>query len=266
MSETQEEVAAAEAYEGLHVPAIFQQWAPKMSQAAKIQHGHRVLDVACGTGALARQLRPDVGEKGSIVGLDPGAGMLAVARKLAPEIEWQQGVAESLPFENASFDAVVCQFGLMFFQDRQLALREMCRVLSPGGRLAIAVWDSLENSDVFREEVALLERLAGREAADALRAPFVLGNREKLLELFVSSELDAVSIETHSGTARFPNVQTIVEADLRGWLPLMGVNLSEELISTILSESHEVLKSYVKGDGTVEFKAPAHIVSARRAR
>jgi SAM-dependent methyltransferase len=260
---TEEEIAAAEAYENLHVTALFQQWAPQMADAARIQPGHRVLDVACGTGVLARQILPIVGDSGSVAGLDASVGMLTVANQLSPSIDWQHGVAESLPFDDGLFDAVVCQFGLMFFQDRLAALREMLRVLAPAGWLSIAVWESLENSEAYREEVELLERHAGREAADALRAPFALGSRDELSGLFHDVGMDSALIETNRGTARFPSVRMMVEADLRGWLPLMGVNLSESLIETILSNSEEALSQYVRKDGTVEFEAPALIVCGR---
>jgi ubiquinone/menaquinone biosynthesis C-methylase UbiE len=100
--------------------------------------------------------------------------MLEVAKQLAPRVEWRQGVAESLPFADQAFDAVVSQFGLMFFVDRREALRQVLRVLRPGGRLAIAVWDSLDSIPAYADEVALLERLAGTPAAKALRAPFLL--------------------------------------------------------------------------------------------
>lgn len=265
MVATREEIDAAEAYESLFVPAVFQQWAPQMVAAAHIQPGHRVLDVACGTGALARQILSVVGESGSVSGLDAGAGMLAVADRLAPTIDWHQGLAESLPYADGSFDAVVCQFGLMFFPDRIAALQEMSRVLVPDGWLAVAVWDSLENSDGYREEVELLRRIAGEEAADALRAPFVLGNRDEVSRLFQDAGLDSPGVETHRGRAQFPSVRTMVEADLRGWLPLMGVNLSEELIETILKEAETTLAGYVNQDGTVEFEAPAHIIRAMRS-
>ena len=266
MIATEEEIAAAEAYENLHVTALFQQWAPQMADAARIQPGHRVLDVACGTGVFARQILPIVGDSGSVAGLDASAGMLTVANQLSPSIDWQHGVAESLPFDDGLFDAVVCQFGLMFIQDRLAALREMLRVLVPAGWLSIAVWESLENSDAYREEVELLKRLAGREAADALRAAFALGSCDELLGLFHDLGVDSALIETHRGTARFPSVRTMVEGDLRGWLPLMGVNLNEELIETILSKSEEALSQYVRKDGRVEFEAPAHIVCGRHAR
>ena len=126
-----------------------------------------------------------------------------------------RGAAESLPFPDQSFDAVVSQFGLMFFMDRRQALREMLRVLAPGGRLVVAVWDSLETMPAYAAEVALLEQTAGRQAADALRAPFVLGNRQHLATLFSEAGVDSPEITTHHGTAQFPSIRTMVEADLR---------------------------------------------------
>jgi ubiquinone/menaquinone biosynthesis C-methylase UbiE len=262
---SKEEIAAAKAYNELHVPALFRQWAPLVVEAACIQPGQRVLDVACGTGVLTQHIASAVGKHGFVAGLDAGRGMLAVARELSPSIEWQEGIAESLPYDDISFDAVVSQFGLMFFHDRRAALQEMLRILVPGGWMAVAVWESLENSEAYPVVVGLLERLAGDEAADALRAPFVLGNRDELSALFRDAGVESVTVTTHHGTAKFPTIRTMVEADLRGWLPLMGVNLKEDLIQTILRESEKSLAEYVKSDGTVEFDAPAHIVCGRRS-
>ena len=191
--------------------------------------------------------------------------MLAVAKELGPGIEWREGVAESLPYPPASFDAVVSQFGMMFFTDCRQALREMLRVLKPGGRLAVAVWESLENSDAYAVEVALLERLAGKAAADALRAPFVLGDKPGLATLFAGAGVGSVSIETYEGTARFPSIRSMVEADLRGWLPVMGVVLAEETIEAVLNEAESVLAEYVTADGQVVFRSPAHIVTGGAA-
>jgi SAM-dependent methyltransferase len=256
-----DQIAGARAYEALHVPALFRQWCPRVLDAAGVAIGHRVLDVACGTGVLAREAAVRVGSPGLVTGVDPGRGMLTVAKELAPHIEWQDGTAESLPFPDRSFDAVVSQFGLMFFTDRTQALREMIRVLKPGGRLTVAVWDSLEKSDAFPVEVELIERLAGQAAADALRAPFALGDRDTLIGLFENSEVTSVDIETHNGTARFPNVRTMIEADLRGWLPIMGVLLKEEQIEGILKAAEIALAEYVNEDGCVVFNAPAQIVT-----
>lgn len=261
---SQNEITAAKAYEALHVPALFQQFSPWVISAANIQPGQRVLDVACGTGVLARQVATRVGNDGFVAGLDATPGMLAVAQQLAPSIDWRQGLAESLPYEDHSFDAVVSQFGLMFFQDRTAAIKEMLRVLVAGGRLAVAVWESLERSAAYPDVVALLDRLAGQAAADALRAPFVLGDREELSRLFSDAGADSVEVTTQCGIARFPNIRTMVEADLRGWLPVTGVNLTESHIETILHEAEQVLAPFVTAKGTVEFEAPAHIITGRK--
>lgn len=259
-----DQVAGARAYEALHVPALFRQWCSPVLDAAGVQPGDRVLDVACGTGILAREAALRVGASGSVAGVDPGRGMLAVARELGPGIEWKEGVAESLPYPDAGFDAVVSQFGMMFFSDRQCALREMLRVAAPGGRLAVAVWEALERSEAYPIEVELLERLAGRPAADALRAPFVLGDPAELEALLRRAGVGSVAVETRRGTARFPSIRTMVEADLRGWLPVMGVELEEELIERILAEAEGALRQFVTRDGSVEFEAPAHIVTGRK--
>lgn len=262
----EDQIAAAEAYEGLHVPALFRQWAEPVLDAARIQPGHRVLDVACGTGVLAREAATRVGSRGFVAGVDPAPGMLVVAERIAPTVEWRRGTAESLPYPDEAFDAVVCQFGLMFFDDHRESLREMLRVLSPGGTLTVAVLDMLENSAAYPEEVDLLQRLAGQDAADALRAPFVLGDPDELTALFDGAGATSISIRTRTGTARFPAVRTMVEADLRGWLPVMGVVLEEEQIQEILTEAESVLREYVTTDGQVVFDLPAHIVTGSRDR
>jgi len=259
-----EQISAATAYETLHVPAIFAEWAEPVLNDARVGTGQNVLDVACGTGVLARAAFQRVGVAGTVAGLDPSPGMLAVAEEIKADVNWKRGTAESLPFAEASFDAVVSQFGLMFFADRAQAIREMIRVLVPSGRVAVAVWDSLENSPAYSLEVDLLQRLVGQPAADALRAPFVMGERAELAALFERSGIDSVEIATRTGTARFPSIRTMVEADLRGWLPVMGVELTEDQIERVLREAEGVLAGFVESSGQVVFDSPAHIVTWRK--
>jgi SAM-dependent methyltransferase len=266
MSETnlQTLVAAANVYETLFVPALFGQWAGKVADAAQIRPGQRVLDVACGTGILGREVATRVRSSGYVVGVDPNPGMIAVAKQLAPGVEWREGTAEALPFPDQTFDAVVSQFGIMFFTDRCQALREMLRVLAPEGGMAIAVWDSLDNIPAYSSEVALLEQIAGQQAADALRAPFELGDKKILAALFADCGVVSAEITTHHGVAQFPNIRTMVEADLRGWLPVMGVFLTEDQIDSILFEADHVLNPFTIADGRVNFQLSAHIVVARK--
>jgi ubiquinone/menaquinone biosynthesis C-methylase UbiE len=256
---------AANAYEQLFVPALFAQWAPKVADAAQIKPGQRVLDVACGTGVLAREAYKRVGPSGNVAGVDPIAGMIELAKQLSPDIEWRQGTAESLPFADGSFEAVVSQFGLMFFRDKVQAIREMIRVLTSGGRLAVAVWDSLDNIPAYAAVDKLLQQTAGDQAADALQAPFVLGDRNELTKLFSKAGAESFEVTTHLGTAHFPSIRIMVEADLRGWLPVVGVNLSEDQISHILNEAEHALRSYAAADGQVTFDSSAHIVTVNKS-
>jgi SAM-dependent methyltransferase len=261
-------VDAATAYEEIFVPALFAQWAPRVADAAALAPGQRVLDVACGTGVLAREAVRRVGATGHVAGLDLTPGMLAVARRVAPSVDLREGAADALPWPDASFDAVVSQFGLMFFPDRERALREMLRVLVPGGRLAVAVWGALADTPAFADEVAVIERLGGPDgpaAAAAMRAPFVLGDPAALQALFERAGVSEPAVAVREGTGAFSSIKTLVEADLRGWLPLIGIVLDEDVIARILAACETELARYVTPDGTVQFATPALIATGRKA-
>ena len=131
--------SAADVYEEFFVPALFLEPARLVARAGQIRPGQLVLDVACGTGVLARQIAQESGPD-CVIGIDRNEGMLSVARRLAPAISWQTGLAETLPFADSVFDRVVSQFGLMFFDDPTKALREMRRVVKTDGRMVVAVW------------------------------------------------------------------------------------------------------------------------------
>jgi SAM-dependent methyltransferase len=256
-------VAAAEAYESLFVPALFGAWAPKVADAAALAAGERVLDVACGTGVVAREAARRCGVTGSVAGLDLGAGMIAVARSLAPGVDFREGNALALPWPDAAFDVVVCQFGLMFFGDRERAVREMARVLRPGGRLAVAVWAAIEANTAYAEEAVLVERLAGAAAAQAIRAPYALADTAELSRLLASAGLSSIEITTHTSEARFPSVRAMIEADVRGWLPLMGVTLPDATVEAIMGEAEVALARHVVADGSMRFELAAHIATAQ---
>ncbi|MGR8919042.1 MAG: class I SAM-dependent methyltransferase [Gammaproteobacteria bacterium] len=255
-------IAAARAYDELFVPAMFRQFAPLILDAVDLEAGDSLLDVACGTGVVAIAGAEHGASR--VCGLDLSPGMVAVARDKAPALEWQQGDAAALPYDDATFDVVVCQFGLMFFPDRAGAIGEMLRVLKPGGRIGIAVWAGLEHNPAFAAEVEVLERIAGATAADALRAPFALGDRGDFEALLDRSELAGCNVDTRAVRADFPSLRSLVEADLRGWLPVMGVNLPEDTIGAVLVEALEVMAGFVDHDGHARFPVAAHLATATR--
>lgn len=258
---TRQSIDAATAYERLFVPAEFQQWAPRVAGAARVGPGHRVLDVACGTGVLSREVAARAGPSGFVTGFDLDPGMLAIASRVSPGIRWCRGSAESLPFTNAAFDSVVSQFGLMFFPDRLQALREMLRIAAPGGCLAVAVWDTLERTPAYLALVGLLDRFAEGQVSNALRAPFALGDPQTLADLFDAAGMPAATIATVVGTGRFPDIRAMVEAELKGWMPVVGINLSQDDIDRLVDQAQAALEPFTMPDGTVRFDSPAHIVT-----
>jgi SAM-dependent methyltransferase len=254
--------SAAEVYEAFFVPALFAPWAPRVADAARLAPGDKVLDVACGTGVLAREALRRVTPGGAAVGLDRNEGMLAVARRASPAVEWRQGTAEALPFPDGAFDAVVSQFGLMFFTDRVAALGEMGRVLRPGGRLAVAVWDALDRSPGYAAMAALLQRLFGSRVADELRAPFALGDPAVLRSLFAQAGIPDVAVRAVEGTARFPSLEAWVRTDVKGWT--LADLIDDAQHRTLQREAERELGCFVGPDGTVAFPVPACLATATR--
>src|SRR5215218_3582051 len=168
----QVEAEAAEFYEANLVPALMSPWAVATATAAGVRPGDRVLDVACGTGVATRAASALAGPGSRVVGFDLNHGMLAVARRIRGDLEWRQGDAASMPFPDADYDRVLCQFGLMFMPDRAKALREMRRVLAAGGGFGLAVWGPIETSPPYARQAEIAERLVGDGAAAIVRAPF----------------------------------------------------------------------------------------------
>jgi ubiquinone/menaquinone biosynthesis C-methylase UbiE len=253
---------AAEIYESCFVPAIFGAWTGPVADAAGIRTGNKVLDVGCGTGVLAREALKRVGPDGQVVGLDLNEGMLAVAARTEPKIEWRQGNAASLPFEDARFDVVVSQFALMYFPDRTAALSEMWRTLAPGGRLAIASWAAIDHARAYQILVDILARQCGREAADVLAAPFILGDQPELAKLFVDSGISGATVTLHEGSIHFPSVKEFIRIEVKG-SPLADM-LSDNVMETLAAESESALAEFVVPSGEIIVPMDAHIVTATK--
>jgi SAM-dependent methyltransferase len=262
---TLEEVRSpAEIYDAHFVPALFAQWGPIVAAEAEVQNGDRVLDVACGTGALTLAAAEIAGLSGSVVGLDANPEMLAVARRKPAQIEWLEGTAEALPLPDNSFDAVVSQFGFMFFQDKPKALAEMMRVLKPGGRLVVAVCDAVENSPGYGTFALLLDRLFGKEVGDAFRAPFSLGDAGRLHEICNEAGVAGAEVVQRNGKVRFKSIDALVSAERACAWTLGGV-LTDEQFERLLKEAETALRRFVIDGGTIEFDMPSLIIKARKS-
>lgn len=201
-----------ELYERDLVPTIFAPWAEDLVALAAVGPGERVLDVACGTGVVARCAARRVGPAGQVVGLDLNVAMLGVARALpaaaGTAVEWREGNATAIPFPDGAFDVVLCQQGLQYFPDRAAGLREMRRVLAPGGRVALGVWRPIEHSPGF---AALAEGLAQHVAPGLLDGPFGLGDADELGTLLREAGFQDVKIRPAMKLLRFPSVETFLQ-------------------------------------------------------
>ena len=246
----------AEVYDELFVPALFGPWGEALCDRAEIGPGHVVLDVACGTGVCALAAARRVGAGGRVVGLDANPEMLAVARRKASPVEWREGRAENLPFPDGIFDRVVSQFGFMFFEDQPGALGEMLRVLRPGGRVVVAVCDGLDHSPGYAVLTELLHRLFGAEVAEAFRAPFALGDRDRLRAIARAADVGAFEVLRVDGTVRFASIEALVSAE-RACVWTLGGLLDDKQLTRLLDAAEESLAPFATEDGAVAFGMPA---------
>jgi cob(I)alamin adenosyltransferase len=258
MSDT-EALQAAQIYDLFLYPGLYGAWTDIIADKAQLEPGDKVLDVACGTGALTRAVAERVGPQGSVTGLDMDPAMLAVAAHEAPALEWRLSRAEDLPFGNGVFNAVVSHFALVYFDARRDALREMYRVLRPGGRLVVAVWDDYRNSPAQAALIELLARAAGDEAASALKTPFALGSRDLLRGAFDGAGILSTEIETLDSELRFSSIRAWVETELRAWTGLKIV-AGDSSFETLLDSADSELAVFADETGKVSFNLQAHIV------
>ena len=260
----------AESYENLMVPGLFAPWASHLIQSANPQPGERILDVACGTGIVARQIAGRVGSQGTVIGLDLDPEKIAVARAAAEReglaIEWHAGPAERLPFSDGNFDLILCQFGLMFFTDRHAALMEMHRVLRSDGRLALSVWQGLDRHPFYQTLHEVSSRRLGESSVGAV---FSLGDSDELRTLLADAGFHDIEIEPRSITVRYPDAQEFLawESDVDPARTPALQDLDAESQQVILDSLHQEMQTplheVMEGDEIV-MPSHAHMALARR--
>jgi len=251
-------------YEKVMVPAVFAPFANVLIDLARPKPGENVLDAACGTGVVARTVARRLGGKGRIVGLDFDPLMLEVARSLAPELEWHQGNLEKPPFGDQSFDLVLCQQGLQFLPDRGAVLREMHRVLRPGGRVTLAIWSDLAKSP---GQAALFQALGQSLGKDMSKPPpWSLTDPAEIEALVAAAGFVNVAITTITMSARFPSARRFVETVIEG-----SSKLTRQLLAQIPADRKTAMIDEVAGQlhgyetaAGLELPHESHLVVGKR--
>lgn len=255
-----------ESYELYKVPRLFGPVARFFLASVPLRAGGRVLDVACGTGIVARLAAPRVAPSGRVVGLDLNDGMLEVARAHDPKdgvpIEWKQGNAAALPFEDATFDVVLCQQGLQFFPDKARALQEIYRVLVPGGTAAFNVWGKASRYNAVLAEA--LTRYHDANTANRSLAPFALADPQAVRTLVMDAGFSKIEMRTAVVTRRVQPSQEWLIQDTAG-MPYAAVidGMDSAARAAMVREIGAKLKGFWDGDS---FAVPTdvHLVYAQK--
>jgi SAM-dependent methyltransferase len=265
-------VNPADLYETYFVPGMFRPLTRAVLPLAGVKEGERVLDLACGTGIVARQLAPVVGASGRLVALDLRQAMLDVASKLTvpygAAIEWTQGDATRLHLGSDAFDVVICQQGLQFFPDRPAALSEVKRVLRDDGRVVLALWDALEKQSMWREvlEVELRHFAAlGVPAADAV-TPFSLNDEDKVRALLEGAGLRDVTIAHETIEADFA-AEGLVAISAKAYAAVMPQIAKDPVafqayVDAVVRDADDIVKRFTT-DGRARFPMQTLLVTAR---
>lgn len=259
---------ASEAYEQYLVPPIFAPWADRLIETSDVYDGDRVLDVACGTGIVARRAASRVGTSGSVVGIDINEGMLAVAEETAtgiqPSIEWRQGDATDLPFSDEQFDVVCCQQSLQFFDDPVAAVKEMQRVLAPSGCVALSVWRPLDYQPAYVALAEALERYIGGEAGNMMRSPFPAWDGEDLRTLIRDARFRDMSVTIEISSVRYPSVEEFVRREAASSPLAEPIAATErEVQEKLVREVEDSLNEYIDDEGIVS-PMESYVVTAER--
>ena len=256
----------ARLYESHLVPLIFQPYADDLARRIAALGAKDVLEIAAGTGVVTRALAALPGDL-AIVATDLNPAMLDEAARIgtARPVRWQAADAMALPFEDASFDVVACQFGAMFFPDKAKAFAEARRVLRPGGTFVFNVWDRIEANDFADTVTAALAPLFPDDPPRFLaRTPHGHHDVEVLARALAAGgftatpTIDTVAARSRAATARIPAVAYCQGTPLRSEIEARGPGR--------LDEATEAATAAIErrfGPGPVDGRIQAHVIAVR---
>jgi len=254
-----------EMYERWLVGPLFKPWAEMTFDRLALSPGDRVLDIACGTGIVARVARERLGDAGYVLGVDVSPHMLAVARSAAPSIDWREGNANALPLRaGEQFDVVVCQQGLQFFPDKAAAAGEMRRALATGGRIAVATWRSDEEIPFFRE----LRSVAERHLGAIMDQRYSFGDATALEALLRNAGFQNVQSSSLSRTIRFDDGAVFLRLNTMAFIGMSAAGKSmddqerKRVVEAIVAESAPVLQRYSDSSG-IAFEVSTNLAIAK---
>ena len=255
----------AKFYDEYIVPLIFEPYAEDLARRLATRRLARVLEIAAGTGVVTRRLASLLPEDVSIVATDLNQPMLDLASEVgtARPVEWRQADAMQLPFEDGSFDAVVCQFGVMFFPDKSKAFAEARRVLRSGGVLQFNVWDRIEENEFADVITTELESIFPDDPPRFLaRTPHGYHDIATIQQdlrsggFVTTPYVDTIAARSIAGSARIPALAYCQGTPLR--------NEIEARDKSRLGEATDIAENAIArkfGRGQVAGKIQAHVVS-----
>ncbi len=254
---------AAQTYEAQKVPSMFRPLAEATLAQVEVRAGDRVLDVACGTGIMARLASAKVGPSGRVVGVDLNASMIEVARAVATNsnLEWREGDATALPFDDGNFDLVFCQQGLQFFPDKPGALREMQRVLDTGGRAVLTVWS--EASLLFAALGEALTRHISAELATRAVAPFAFRDGKVIEGLLADAGFRHIDMHAVTVVRRIGPITRSLPLEIAG-SPIGAEFASSDMSAqgSVIADVEDALARF-REDGGVAIPQQSHLIIAQ---
>jgi ubiquinone/menaquinone biosynthesis C-methylase UbiE len=248
-------------------PCLFEPYAADIAKRVNVFEGGSVLEIACGTGVATRHLRESLPKSATLVASDLNEAMLAYAAgKFGPNdsIEWKQADATALPFADASFDAVVCQFGLMFFPDKAAALREVHRVLIPGGAFVFNVWDSIDKNELAQIAHQTVSAFFEHDPPTFYQVPFGLYQQDLIMELLGTAGFKDPHISVLAKIGVSPSAADIAQGLVEGNPVIVEINQRATAdVQTIEAAVAAAVASRC-GDRPVSSKLQALICTTRR--